>query len=95
MGWEGIHLFEVTLQASRLGFWELPARSPDVTLMICVCFLWPSALAEFDCEERRHRRSPRGASSRAACPTWRAHTLHDLIALRASAATAGRALPDC
>jgi hypothetical protein len=32
MSWEGIHLFQFALQASRFGSWELSARSPDVAL---------------------------------------------------------------
>jgi hypothetical protein len=32
MGWEGIHLFQFTLRARRLGSLELAARSPDISL---------------------------------------------------------------
>jgi hypothetical protein len=32
MGWEGIHLFQFHLHASRYGSWEISARSPEVTL---------------------------------------------------------------
>ncbi len=32
MGWEGIHLYQFCLRASRFGSWELSAFSPEVTL---------------------------------------------------------------
>jgi hypothetical protein len=32
MGWEGIHLYDFHLRATRYGSWEVAASSPDVTL---------------------------------------------------------------
>jgi len=32
MGWEGTHLYEFRLRATRYGSWELSATSPDITL---------------------------------------------------------------
>jgi hypothetical protein len=32
MGWEGLHLYQFRLRASRYGSWELSAAAPDVTL---------------------------------------------------------------
>ena len=40
MGWEGIHLYQFCLRATRYGTWELSASSPDVTLAalrLCKC----------------------------------------------------------
>ena len=34
MGWEGIHLYDFHLRATRYGSWEVAASSPDVTLAV-------------------------------------------------------------
>jgi Plasmid pRiA4b ORF-3-like protein len=32
MGWESIHLFQFILRATRFGFWQTAARTPDIAL---------------------------------------------------------------